>query len=939
MICTIPAARPALGEEPAARVLLVYSTPHGFSMYDEFQEAFAAAVRAGGDRRVEIYTEFLDVMTGHGDGYEPAVFAYLREKYAGEKIDVVVGVSGPAVRFASRLRTAVFPDSVFAYGAVDRRVIDAGAAPPDAIGVSSDVDLGGTIDIALQCVPGTRHIALVLGATELEVNWRRFPVEEIARRPGLDLIDLTALEEPELMRRLSQLPDHTVVLWIALYRDATGAVVNWKEALSRANSATSAPIFGVFSFQVGSGIVGGSLADFSRSGDETGRLVQRLLRGEPPSAIGRVHVPDHLLAFDARELDRWGIPDSRLPAGAEVLNREVPAWRRYGGYVVAAAVVILVQTLLISALFVESRRRRRNQRILEAEIDFEAFVSGLSSRLADTQPDGIVPVIADALDSARQLLGVARLSLVSIDGASDSVAVLSSATAPGVPETAGRVAADRWPDLIELLREGYSVDEALARAGSTTESPGDAPSPDGVRTVAAAPLHTGGKITGMLAAGETQAEPAADDTVSDRLGVLADIISNALGRQRASARLRRSEELSHAVLASITARVCVVDGSGAVVAGNDAWHRAASGRDHDVACTLTGYACGASCGDPGSCTAGETQRLRDGIRAVIAHEMPSFSMESCVTDGSEEWYVTTVEPLRLREGGAVISSQNVTDRKRAELEAEQRRQQLTHVSRVSAMGELAASIAHELKQPLTGVLANAQAGLRYLESGNPNVPELREILSDIIEDDRRAGEVINRMRTMLQEGAVESRELDVADVIRTVLKMFASDALLRGISLESDLETASVRVVGDRVQLQQVVLNLVANAMDAVESARERRISVRAEVSDADMVTVSVTDSGPGIQPERLERIFAPFFTTKSDGLGMGLPIARTIVESHGGRLWATPGAAGGVCFSFSIPAAPHGTGVPSAAVDADGTGAGRDAAGAGERTTAGGDD
>lgn len=243
-------------------------------------------------------------------------------------------------------------------------------------------------------------------------------------------------------------------------------------------------------------------------------------------------------------------------------------------------------------------------------------------------------------------------------------------------------------------------------------------------------------------------------------------------------------------------------------------------------------------------------------------------------------------------------------RRRAELEAEHRRRELAHVSRVSTLGELAASLAHELNQPLTGVLTNAQAAIRFLAADPPNIREVREILDDIVEDDKRAGEVIRRLRAMLQTGKIDPVEIDVNRAVAEVQRLVASDAIIRGVTIDLALTPDLPLVLGDRIQLQQVVLNLVVNGMDAMEATApgERRLSLRTDLTDRRGVRIAVTDRGTGIAPEKLTRIFEPFVTTKSEGLGMGLSIARTIVEAHGGTLSATNNEDRGATFVVGLP-------------------------------------
>jgi PAS domain S-box-containing protein len=221
---------------------------------------------------------------------------------------------------------------------------------------------------------------------------------------------------------------------------------------------------------------------------------------------------------------------------------------------------------------------------------------------------------------------------------------------------------------------------------------------------------------------------------------------------------------------------------------------------------------------------------------------------------------------------------DITERKRAEAERHQLQQELSHVARVTMMGELTSSLAHELNQPLTAILSNAQTAQRLLADGQPDREELREILADIVADDDRAGEIIQRLRTLLKKGELEFRELDVNELVLDVARLVGSNAIIKSISVTLDLASDLPRVRADRVQLQQVILNLMLNALDAVMSrpAADRKLLVSTEAGTDGTVHVAVRDSGPGIPPDKLERVFEPFFTTKASGMGMGLAIARS---------------------------------------------------------------
>ena len=249
-------------------------------------------------------------------------------------------------------------------------------------------------------------------------------------------------------------------------------------------------------------------------------------------------------------------------------------------------------------------------------------------------------------------------------------------------------------------------------------------------------------------------------------------------------------------------------------------------------------------------------------------------------------------------------------RRRAEKESREQRQELTHLMRVSTLGELSGALAHELNQPLTAILSNAQAAQRLLDRDPLNLPEVRDALQEIADQDIRAGAVIQRLRAMLRKDTKELEPLDLSAVARDVLVLAHSDLITRNVPVSALLAPNLPAVLGDRVQLQQVVLNLILNACEAMSctAPRERRLTLITECGE-EGVHLSVGDSGTGISPEALDRVFEPFYTTKPQGLGLGLPICRSIVAEHGGRLWATAGEEGGATFHVLLPKDRRGVG------------------------------
>ena len=270
-------------------------------------------------------------------------------------------------------------------------------------------------------------------------------------------------------------------------------------------------------------------------------------------------------------------------------------------------------------------------------------------------------------------------------------------------------------------------------------------------------------------------------------------------------------------------------------------------------------------------------------------------------DGTYRWLQWSSSPA----GNLIYSAaRDVTENKRAEAETFQARSQLFQLDRLSRMGELTASLAHELNQPLAAILSNAQAGLRFLQSGKIDLDELREILQDITQDDQRAGSVIRSLRSMVKREEVERKPVILNNVLNDVVQIFHTESVFRNVRVETELDGSLPPVLGDKVQLQQVVLNLILNAADAMSEnpPEQRKIILCTRVKD-DRVRVTVRDFGAGVDQANLERIFEAFFTTKGAGLGMGLNICRAVVEAHGGRIRAENNPDRGATFVFELPA------------------------------------
>jgi PAS domain S-box-containing protein len=294
---------------------------------------------------------------------------------------------------------------------------------------------------------------------------------------------------------------------------------------------------------------------------------------------------------------------------------------------------------------------------------------------------------------------------------------------------------------------------------------------------------------------------------------------------------------------------------------------------------------------------------------VMAGEINGYSMDKrwIRKDGRVIDSIMAAQCLRRADGsvdyfvGLVLDT---TERKRAQEALNELQAELAHVTRVSTLGELAASIAHEVNQPLAAVVTNGNAGVRWLAAATPNVDEAREAFGRIIRDGNRASAVIARIRALLTKTIVEKEPLDVNEAIEDIMALAQGEVRRNGVLLRTELAGDLPPVLGDRVQLQQVVLNLIINGIEAMSAVEDRcrELVVTTQKDQVDKVRISVQDFGIGLDSQTIERIFDAFYTTKRDGMGMGLSISRSIIEAHGGRLWATANDGPGATLHFTLP-------------------------------------
>lgn len=568
--------------------------------------------------------------------------------------------------------------------------------------------------------------------------------------------------------------------------------------------------------------------------------------------------------------------------------------------------VMIVTAVSLMFLAAVIRERERAEAALRERLAFERLLSEVSAGFVDQPAAPIADTIQEGLARIVECLDVdvVTLGLASDDGRALDFTYVSYRR--GIDPLPARISAGELPWSTLRIRRGDAVCVGrLENLPIEASADRDTYRRYGVRSVTLVPLAAGGGWLGVLGLLTARGERFWPVELVQRLRLLGEVFTAALMRQRADDQTRLGEALNRAVLGSLSGAVAVVDRAGVIVRVNEAWIRLS--RDHGNV-LVPQFTLGESYLD--LCRRGAEQGMTDaqsalaGIEAVLGRTRPAFSLEYA-GPGKEPgscWEMLVV-PLERTEGGAVITHRDVSDRKRGEHEAQEQRQSLAHAARVLAVGELAGSLAHELNQPLTAMVTNAQAAQRLISQSTPDLGELQEILSDIVQDGKRGADVIRGVRGLLRRADSEQSLVDMNGLVREVARLLRSDAILKRITVRLDTSAESLPVLGRRVQLQQVILNVFMNAYEAMGGIPEgpRELVVRTRSGPAG-VEVLVSDTGPGLSDETAERMFEPFFTTKPAGLGLGLAISRTIVGAHGGEIRAVRHADRGSTISVTLP-------------------------------------
>ncbi len=886
----IPAQKSS-AQAPVPQSVLVVLPPYtgrqGISLIlDGIQGRFSQV--AG--ERISVTVESVSLSALDKPALERLELERFREEYGDKHFDLIVVVGAPGLRFVNKLRDSLWSGIPLVFGGIDRRTYEHERQFGETTGIFAEFDWLGDVQLAKRLFPNTRHIALVAGASSFD-RMLTARLGEFVREqsPAIDFIDLSDHTFEQQVSLVGKLPPDTVLILGSILADAAGHPVSQGQSGFRGMIAHSAnaPLINSEVLGYRAGGLGGSLLDYEALGRETADLGVSILNGATLPDAPPTLTHSFQTRLDWRELKRWNVPISRVPAAVTIDNRPTTLWHEHRNLVLLVAGAILFQSLLIGVLLYERRGRQLAQVELGERLRFETLLAHVTASFASLSGTDQEKAILICLQQVKDFFGADRASVWVY---SDTPGVfMRSLVWPdaGTGILTVEFAAGFRNTILRLMGGDEVYFSNLAEMALLEDA--EAFRSEGVRSFLAIPLREKNTVVGALSIASVEKEMNWPREIVYRLRTVADLLGSALARGRAEKGLHESELLMGSILASIRSSVAVVDCDGVIIEVNQKWNSfgADNGSDVDgrigIGVNYLEVCRQASLDDR------EARRAFEGISSVLNGDRELFELEyPCPTPEEHKWFRMTVDRLNRPQGGAVISHLDVTERKKTELERTRALDEIAHMNRVASMGHMAASLAHELAQPLAAILMNTQAAERFAKAANPNISEICEALADIREDDKRAGAVLQNIRSIMKKATISAHALDLNALVENVAGFVRNDALLRSVQLRIQLSTGNLSVRGDDVPLQQVLLNLMNNGMDAMRplppGERILTVSTGSMAAD-DLAWVVVEDEGPGVPEEVRARLFTPFFTTKREGLGMGLSICRVIMESLGGSV------------------------------------------------------
>ncbi len=542
---------------------------------------------------------------------------------------------------------------------------------------------------------------------------------------------------------------------------------------------------------------------------------------------------------------------------------------------------------------------------LRYRLTFENTIASISSHLINIEPHELDAAISNALACIGAFTGADRSYVFCFSPDGRTMSNTHEWCADGIDSAQARlrdISTDSLWNAREVLSKGRILhiprvaDLPPEAAADRHEFQAEA-----IQSLLCVPMTCGDHVIGFVGFDAVAAERTWSEDEISLLRTVGEIFANALERMRAEQRIRQSEARYRLVVESAEQPIFIVNKAGVFEFMNAAGARGLGAPVNEIA--------GRTLGDlyPPQYADGQ---MADVAEALKTGRLRVAEYESVVGD-QPRWYYARIQPLPDESGRcdrALVILTDITESKLAEKHIRERRDELAHVWRVNTIGEMASGLAHELNQPLCAILNYADATLRILQS-EPAGERVVEAIEKIANQADRAGQIIRRIRSLAGKREPHRSVIHINDVVREVIDMVGAESVQEGIDIDLQLGDNLPAALADQIEIEEVALNLVRNAFDAMSDTerRQRRLTVQTSVNAEGAVEVRVSDCGKGLPPDMIPRIFDPFYTTKATGMGIGLSLSRTIIEAHGGRLWAMPGPERGLSVCFTLPIRGHG--------------------------------
>jgi signal transduction histidine kinase len=890
--------------QPAPRktVLLVLPSQAARPGLETLLTSIDSELGSSAGENVSLFVEFLgdaDLISGEPLSSKREEF---NQRYSGKHLDAIIAITDESLRAVEDLYRNNNIPVVF----VTTDSIPEGREFPKNFTVfSADPGFRGALRTALQLFPETRYVAVASGPSVLDRRRNAELLKSLKELPHPpEVIDLSAISLTELSSRVSKLPPRTILIVTTFYVDPDGRMVTGAQLAPLLSRSSNSPFFStLYDAAFGLGMVGGEYIRLDDAGRTVARACLDVLHQAPAKAsIRRL---ESQVMLDWRQLQRWHVPRSLIPAGAIVAYRQPTFWERNRKIILIASSVIVAQALVIALLLWERRRRLFAQKALTERLRFETAIAEISEAFANVPVERIAAQIERSVRRLVEDFELERGSFYRVESEGEFSPVSSWPTlmdgeaeilerrANRVPWTAAQLRLGRNVLVTELssLPEEAAVDLETLRVS-------------GIHRFLAVPLILEGQLMGTLCLNGWTPQRRLTDEHLAGFRTVAEILTTAIVRKESEASARRSKALGDAMLASLPGSVVLIARDGTILQTNG------RGQSDPVLKSIErSLHVGANyfemCDEKARGDREATRALIRAVRAVASGEKDQAILEYQNTQRpGKEWIEVRAEAVRSSEGGAVVAHQNVSEAKNLALEASRILDTLSHMQRVDSMSELASSIAHELNQPLAAILLNAAAAHESLSAAAPDLEAAKLALEDIRQDDERAGEVIRRIRGLVRKSGSRVESVSLSSVAAETVRLISSEAQLHIVAIDLTTCPDLPLVKADPVQLQQVVINLIVNAVHAVRDLPEerRRVSVSTFAMEEGNPAIEVRDLGLGVPPEVRSHIFEPFFSTKPEGLGLGLAISKSIVEAAGGRIVADWPREGGAVFRIVLP-------------------------------------